>query len=80
MRCDCCDKILSDKEATARFVDDDGTATRYVNMCTRCQGFLPSETRIITRPDLDNTVEEDYDAPYTDGDIFLEGEEYGYED
>lgn len=53
MRCDCCDKILTDKEATARFFDEDANAPpRYVGMCSTCQRFLPPSVRIITRNDL----------------------------
>lgn len=59
MRCDCCDKILTDKEATAKFFDEDPKApARYVMMCTTCQRFLPTSVRIITRNDL---PEEDHD-------------------
>jgi hypothetical protein len=73
MRCECCDRVLSDLEATAKFVDEDGGApTRFVNMCTKCQSFLPKEVRIITREDLDNEVFDD--------DQFDQEWNYGYEE
>lgn len=53
MRCECCNKVLSDKEATARYAPNEGErGIRYVGMCTECQGFLPASVKILTRHDL----------------------------
>jgi hypothetical protein len=77
MRCECCNKMLSDKEATARFAPTEkGEAPRYVNMCTECQGFLPPSVKILTRADLPDSQEGekqefgDYYDKYVD-DFFL---------
>lgn len=75
MRCECCDVILEDIEATARFLDVvDGVAqaTRYVGMCRACQKWLPPEVTIITRPDLDNP--KNYDDVENKSDYFDLGE------
>lgn len=62
MRCDCCDKLLDEVEATAKFAEKDGSKpTRFVNMCRTCQGFLPLDVRVVNRPDLEREeVSEDY--------------------
>jgi hypothetical protein len=53
MRCSCCDKELTDAEATAKFVEKDGTKpTRYVEMCAKCRSFLPPDVRYVVRRDL----------------------------
>lgn len=70
MRCDCCDRALSDMESTAKFADG-----RYVNMCKKCQGFLPPETKVIQRYDLEKTLQDDEE--YVDE--FNFGEEDGDE-
>ena len=49
MRCECCDRILSDSEATSKFAG----SGEYTNMCGGCQGHLPKEVRIVTRVDLE---------------------------
>jgi hypothetical protein len=78
MKCECCDKLLTDKEATARFVPDTkDDPPRYVGMCKACQEFLPSNIRIITRPDLEDTL------PDEDGlndSIEWNADDYGYEE
>ena len=59
MRCECCDRELSDSEATARFLDMDGTKSdRYVGMCTKCRGFLPPEVKYTVRRDLESNKED----------------------
>jgi hypothetical protein len=74
IRCSCCDRILSDAEATAKFVEPDGSKpTRFVEMCTKCQGYLPPSVRVVTRSDLEETGK--------DVDFFFDyGESYGDED
>ncbi len=68
MRCDCCDKLLNDSEATAKFTD----SGNYVNMCSKCRGHLPKDLKITLRKDfetqelIDPYVEEadhDYQEP-----------------
>jgi hypothetical protein len=69
MHCDCCDKLLEDAEATAKFVDADGTATRYVGMCKKCREFLPKEIKISHRHDLERVdVNEEPDDYFDLGD------------
>lgn len=67
MRCECCNKNLSDKEATARYAPTSKDETpRYVNMCTECQGFLPPSVKILTRSDLQESREFSDDDSYDD--------------
>lgn len=77
MRCECCDNPLSDVDATAKFVDKDGSTTRFVNMCKKCRGFLPPDVKIRTRHDLETTTSDD---PYVDDSIYNFGEYDGDED
>jgi hypothetical protein len=49
MRCEACDRLLNDSEATAKFAES-GT---YVGLCRKDRGFLPKSIKIILRPDLD---------------------------
>lgn len=60
-RCECCDKILNDSEATARFVGEDAPI-RYVGMCSKCRSFLPSCVQYTVRRDLPSTEPDDDDA------------------
>lgn len=56
MRCECCDAELSDSEATAKFLETDGSKpSRYVGMCSKCRGFLPPNVRYVVRHDLKST-------------------------
>lgn len=58
MRCSCCDRPLSDSEATAKFVENDGSKPhRFVDMCQRCikEAFAGMDVRIVTRSDLDKS-------------------------
>lgn len=74
MHCECCDVLLDDVEATAKFAE----SGRYVGMCTKCQRFLPKELKVVNRTDLDRSVHEGNDADnLADTD---EGESYGYEE
>jgi hypothetical protein len=68
MHCDCCDRLLTDSEATAKF-----ESGAYVNMCTKCSSFLPKELRILTRSDLE---EEEDDEEWFD----IEGANNGDEE
>ena len=78
MRCECCDKQLSDKEATARYAPENPTdAPRYVGMCKTCQGFLPPGVKILTRFDLEDTLP---DEDRIDDSSFDYEDDYGYED
>jgi len=57
MRCNCCNKLLSDFEATRRFKE----TKEFVDMCNECVDTLPKDIRFINRTDLDPVVnEEDY--------------------
>jgi uncharacterized metal-binding protein YceD (DUF177 family) len=48
MHCECCDVILNDEEATAKFAD----SGHYVSMCAKCRKHLPKDLKITTRYDL----------------------------
>ena len=57
MRCSCCDKELSDSEATAKIVETDGSKPhRYADMCNECLGDMPF--KVVRRP-----VREVYEEP-----------------
>jgi formate dehydrogenase maturation protein FdhE len=78
MRCSCCDNPLSDKEATAKFVNEDPKApVRYVEMCKKCQSYLPDSVRILNRNDLEDELQ-DNDLPELDFD--KEENNDGYEE
>lgn len=49
MRCTCCNKQLSDVDATAKFA----ASGAYVDMCQECRGFLPYDLDVKLRPDLE---------------------------
>jgi hypothetical protein len=53
MHCDCCDKLLTDSEATAKFESGE-----YVSMCTKCREYLPKELKVFTRSDLEDQEDE----------------------
>jgi len=48
MRCNCCDKILNDFEATRRFKE----SNTYADMCNECVKELPDDIEFIVRGDL----------------------------
>lgn len=58
MHCDCCDRLLSNRDATSKFADG-----RFVSMCQRCikeAGFDPS-VKILIRWDIkDEEIGDDY--------------------
>jgi uncharacterized metal-binding protein YceD (DUF177 family) len=71
MHCECCDVILNDEEATAKFVE----SGHYVSMCSQCRKHLPKDLKITTRYDLvqtrkDHEAEDaetnDYDLKWSD--------------
>lgn len=49
MRCQCCDHILTDFEATRKFKE----SQEYADMCNRCVKELPPEIEFVGRSDLD---------------------------
>lgn len=67
MRCECCNALLNDIDATAKFGDG-----RFVNMCKKCREFLPKDVVVHVRADLDPT------APDEDlmGEFFFDEEYY----
>lgn len=73
-RCECCDKPLSYKESTARFLTADDEPRRYTGMCIGCMSFL--NVPIIMRgdlPDTDPTKDEENDE-YDNEEGFAEDE------
>lgn len=65
MRCECCNNMLSDKDATARFAE----SGNFVNMCETCRGFLPKNIAVITRSDLERQEREAEDADFNPDDL-----------
>jgi len=64
MRCDCCNKLLTDSEATAKFAE----SKTYVSMCTKCRQFIPKDIPLILREDFSETEDDDeYYDEYYDG-------------
>lgn len=74
MRCECCDELLSDAEATAKFAGSGA----YVGMCGECRKSLPSDLKIITRRDLEKTREREVNKDVDEGAPFYfeDGEEW----
>lgn len=54
MRCTCCNKLLSDFEATRKHAE----TGEYLDMCNKCLSFVP-EIPYIERTDLNNDSELD---------------------
>lgn len=55
MRCYCCNRALSDYEATRRSV----TTGNFLDMCNKCYGSISGEVLAIERPDLKHEDEEE---------------------
>lgn len=65
MRCSCCDKELNDSEATAKYVEKDGSKPhRYVDMCAECRGFLHPDIKYVSRPVRSTESEPDEADPF----------------
>lgn len=76
MRCDCCDRELNDSEATAKFVEPDGSKpTRYVGMCKECQSFMPPEIKIVSKPTKKGRNEEPELRDYYDLEDYSDDDE-----
>lgn len=49
MRCNCCNKLLSDFESTRK----NAVTGEYMDMCNECLSYLPPDQfKFKTRPDL----------------------------
>jgi hypothetical protein len=59
MRCYCCNKALSDYEATRKSV----TTGNFLDMCNKCYGTISGDVLALERTDLkhDDEDEPDYD-------------------
>ena len=55
MRCYCCNKALSDYEATRKSVQ----TGQFLDMCNKCYGSISSEVLSIERTDLRHEDEEE---------------------
>jgi hypothetical protein len=62
MRCTCCNKLLTEAEATAKFVD----SGNYVDMCSGCREYLPKDLMISIRKDLETTESYEDTEPSVD--------------
>lgn len=49
MRCNCCNKILSDYESTRKFKNSGD----YVDMCNECFRHIEEDVQVVERDDLD---------------------------
>ena len=56
MRCNCCNKILTDYEATRKFK----STGDYVDMCNQCFSHIEEDVVVVERDDLDL---DQYDVP-----------------
>jgi hypothetical protein len=70
MHCDCCDKLLTEAEASARFVE----TGNFVDMCSECRSYLPAGLKWHSRADLERKDAEEEDSDTAETDLF-EGEE-----
>lgn len=75
MHCECCDALLDDVDATARFTE----SGNYVNMCKKCRKFLPRNIEVTLRNDLQRKTHEEEDGDLIDKDLYNEDED-GYEE
>jgi hypothetical protein len=57
MRCYCCNKALSDYEATRKSV----STGQFLDMCNKCYGSISSEVLAIERTDLRHEDDEELD-------------------
>ena len=55
MRCYCCNKALSDYEATRKSV----TTGEYLDMCNKCYGSISSDVLSLERADLRHEDEDE---------------------
>lgn len=75
MHCDCCDHLLDDIEATARFTE----TGNFVNMCKKCIRFLPKDLQINYRNDLKGKEREEKEEQAAEDKLYDEDED-GYEE
>lgn len=61
MRCEACDELMTDLDATAKFEDG-----RFVGLCGLCRQWLPKSIKIVLRKDLIDAPKDrevNHDAP-----------------
>lgn len=75
MHCECCNAMLEDIDATAKFTE----SGNYVNMCGKCRKFLPKDIGVTLRHDLQRKEREEEDSEVNDKDLYNEDED-GYEE
>jgi hypothetical protein len=63
VRCNCCNKILEDVEATAKFVG----SGEYAEMCRTCIKTLPPEVKVKFRSDFVDDEEDFEEEEEKDG-------------
>jgi len=56
MRCQSCNKIMTDYEATIKYKNPD---LGYVDLCLKCLGTIDKEINVVKREDL-NPLSSDY--------------------
>jgi hypothetical protein len=60
MRCECCNRVLSDFEATRKIKSESKTPV-YADMCNKCASSIEDSVRFVGRPDLDPNMVADED-------------------
>lgn len=58
MHCVCCDKMLTDYEATRRNVN----TNEFVDMCNKCYATIANEVLTLDRQDLKHEDEDDIEG------------------
>ena len=56
MRCYCCNKALSDYEATRKSV----TTGNFLDMCNKCYGSISNDVLALERTDLKHEEEDEF--------------------
>lgn len=62
MKCLACDKVLSDQEATRRYINSDGSPGEFIDLCNHCM----IDTDIMT---LDVEWDEPLEEGEDDGEV-----------
>ena len=61
MRCQCCNKNLSDFEATRKFKREDKSVV-FADMCNNCASTIEEDVKFVGRSDLEPNMVNDEDV------------------
>jgi len=56
MRCECCNRALSNQESTSKFLSGE-----YTNMCNKCLSTIEEDVQTMDSDIDGEDIEEDYD-------------------